>query len=81
MPQNKAFNSKRHRKNPKKVSNETIAEAVGASESTVKAIRNGRRSAETDLGQRIQIADMLFEEGQNKLLEEVKRIVHIDFAK
>ena len=68
---------KRHKKYSKKVSHEDVAYTVGASKSTVKAIRNGNRSNETDLGQRVQIAEMLIEDGQNKLLEEVKRIVQI----
>lgn len=77
LSQSKAFKSNRHRKITKKIPHWKIAEAVNASESMVKKVRSGDRSNETDLGQRIQIAEMLIEEGENKLLQEVKRVVQI----
>ena len=52
-----------------------IAEAAQCTESTVKAIQNGYRSHETEAGQRIKVAQMLLEEGFNKLITEVKKLV------
>lgn len=52
-----------------------VAEVTGASESTVKAVLNGKRSSDSALGQTIQVADILLEEGLSKLLDEVKRVV------
>lgn len=52
-----------------------IAGTVGCSESMVKAVRNGERSSETTLGQRIVVAEILLEEGINNLMKEVKRIL------
>lgn len=74
---NMAKNAEIIKKRRIKVSHEDIAYTVGASKSTVKAIRIGGRSQETETGQRVMIAEMLIEEGTNKLLEEVKRIVQI----
>jgi hypothetical protein len=51
-----------------------VAEAVGCALSTVKAVRNGQRSNETDLGQRIEVAEILI---QDKLINEVKRLIQI----
>lgn len=54
-----------------------VSEAVGCSTSLVRQVRSGERSGDTPTGQRIEIADMLLEEGLDKLVLEVKRIVTI----
>lgn len=59
----------------KRVSNTLISEVVECSPVTVKKVLNGARSQDTNLGQSIMIADMLLEEGMNKLINEVKRVV------
>lgn len=61
----------------KRVSPSLIAEVVGCSGSLVRQVISGDRSNETSMGQRIEIADMLLEEGLNKLVTEVKRVVKI----
>ncbi len=64
--------TKRHKK---RVSFPVIAEITGSSVETVKSVLNGRRSKDTDAGQKIVLADMYMENGTNQLIEEVKRIV------
>jgi hypothetical protein len=73
MNENKRIISKRPEK--RKPSNIIISEVTGIPVNTVKAIRNGKRSKETNKGQKVEIAEMLIEEGTNKLIEEVKRVV------
>lgn len=53
----------------------TVADVVGCSENMVRAIRREARSEDTELGTRIAVADRLLEDGANKLLQEVKRVV------
>lgn len=54
-----------------------VAQVVGCSASTVKAIRQDERSDDTELGRRIRIAEDLLTDGSNLLLKEVKRIVKV----
>jgi hypothetical protein len=71
---------KKKTKNPKTeklVSSEMVAGVVGCSSSMVRQVRSGDRSQDTDLGQTIMVADILLEEGTNKLIQEVKRIIKI----
>lgn len=75
MGENNAFKSNCLNKGVQVVSHGMIAEAVGCSPNTVKAVRNGQRNKDTDLGQRIEVAELLLVEGQNKLIQEVKRVV------
>jgi hypothetical protein len=58
----------------KRIPHWMIAQAVGCSISMVKAVRNGQRSNETDLGQRIEVAEALM---SDKLINEVKKLVQI----
>jgi hypothetical protein len=75
MAENTLKNSKRPNKQRSSISHKTIAYVVECSPNTVKAVRNGQRSNETDLGQRIELAEILIVEGQNKLLDKVKELV------
>lgn len=59
----------------KVVTTDLIAEVVGCSKETVKKVRSGKRNADTDLGQSIQISEMLLKEGFTKLVDEVKRVI------
>lgn len=61
---------------PKKwVSRTMIAHVVGCGNSTVSSIFNGKRNPDTDLAQRIEVAEMLLSEGVEKAIEDVKKIV------
>lgn len=75
MTENKGKKSNRPKKSAAKVPHKTIAYVVSCSPNTVKAIRNNQRNDQTNLGQRIELAEILIEEGQNKLLEKVKELV------
>lgn len=75
MPENNRNKSNRPKNSRIKIPRKWIAETVGCSENTVKAVQNGQRSKETDLGQKIEVAEILLEDGINPLLAEVKRIV------
>lgn len=52
-----------------------IADVVGCSEVMVRQVLKGERSGETELGGNILIAERLLNDGANRLIEEVKRIV------
>lgn len=58
----------------KRIPHWMIAQTVGCSLSTVKAVRYGHRSNKTVLGQRIETAEMLI---KDKLINEVKELVQI----
>lgn len=75
MPQNKENKTNSLKKKPVRVPHSWIANAVGCSDSLVKAVRIGKRSNYSDAGQRIEVAEMLIDEGVNKLLAEVKKVV------
>jgi 2'-5' RNA ligase len=75
MTENTVKKSKCPKKHKPRVAHKTIAYVVNCSPNTVKAIRNDQRNTQTDLGQRIELAEILIEEGQNKLLEKVKELV------
>jgi len=55
----------------------TVAEVVGCSTTTVKSIRQGKRSESTELGKKIKLADILLEQGSSALIQEVTKIVRI----
>lgn len=57
------------------IPHDVISDVTDVPVSTVKAIRTGKRSNETATGQRVQVAEILINDGLNKLLAEVKRIV------
>jgi len=61
----------------KRVSSTVVAEVVGCGKSTVTMVLKGQRNPNTNTGQRIEVANMLLEEGMDKLVNEVKRIVKI----
>ena len=61
----------------KRVSSTVVAEVVGCGVSTVSMVLRGQRNADTPLGQTIEVADMLLEEGYNKLINEVKMVVKL----
>jgi len=52
-----------------------VAGLVGCSERQVQAVRKGDRSANTTLGKRIQMADMLLEVKGSALLQEVQHLL------
>lgn len=71
---NKSTNKKNNR--PKKrVSQAWVAEVVGCSQAMVSDIKNNNRNNDTDLGTRIELADVLLEEGVEKVISDVKKIV------
>lgn len=55
----------------------TIADIVGCSPTTVKSVRQGKRSESTELGKKIKLADILLEQGSSALIKEVTKIVRI----
>jgi hypothetical protein len=69
MPQNTV---KKSNNQSKRIPHWLIAEVVGCAPGTVKAVRNGQRSNETNLGQQIMVAEILI---QDKLINEVKKLV------
>lgn len=75
MAENSVNNSNSHSTTTKKIPHVWIADTVGCSESMVKQVRNGQRNKDTSLGQKIEVAEILLEDGRNKLLAEVKRIL------
>ena len=58
----------------KRIPHWMIATVVGCSVSMVKAVRNGQRNNETELGQMIEVAEILIED---KLILEIKKLVQI----
>lgn len=61
----------------KRVSSSVIAEVVGCSPSMVRMVIRGDRNTDSTKGQQIEVAKMLLEEGMNKLVNEVKRVITI----
>lgn len=61
----------------KRVPSTVVAEVVGCGVSTVSMVLNGKRNADTRVGQNIEVANMLLEEGFDKLVNEVKRVVKV----
>lgn len=72
MPQNTIKKPKCPKPRNKRIPHWLIAEIVGCAPGTVKAIRNGQRSKTTNLGQRIEVAEILI---ADKLINEVKKLV------
>lgn len=70
-------NGKKRMVAKKRVSTTLIAEVVDCSPRMVRMVRDEKRSADTTTGQKIEVADMLLEEGMNKLITEVIKIVNI----
>jgi hypothetical protein len=72
---NKHKDQKRHRK---LVTKQIVADVVGCGVSTVKQVLSPvpTRNPDTDLGQRIEIADALLEEKFEQAITDVKKIVH-----
>jgi cyanate lyase len=68
------------KKSKKNIPNKMIAEASGTSESLVKKVFAGKRSQDTDAGQKVILAEMLLDEGQNKLMQEVKKLLNTNAA-
>lgn len=68
--------TKRHKKAHELTYSEKIAQQVGCSVSMVQYILAGKRNPETKTGQKILIAAAIIEEEENKLLQEVKRLVN-----
>ena len=60
-----------------KVPADWVAAASGTSVSTVFSIRNGNRNKEGKKAQKVEVAEMLLQEGSNKLIEQVKVLVKI----
>lgn len=54
---------------------EKVAHSVGCSSRMVRYILEGKRNQETEMAQKILIAAAVIEERENRLLDEVKRIV------
>lgn len=52
-----------------------VAELVGCSESTVKKVRTGDRSAESVTGLKVKLFDEMYKEGSSTLINEITRIV------
>ena len=61
----------------KRVSTSLISECVSCSGVMVRMVRRGDRNADTDLGQKIEVAEMLLEEGINQLVVNVKKAIAI----
>lgn len=57
-----------------------IALLCGVSEDTVRRIRRGERSDESDKGQRVALAETLLPDKINPILQEVSKLVKIDSA-
>jgi hypothetical protein len=85
MIENKEKKTKSHKKSKKKstmkaakvskIPADWVAEASGTSVSTVFSVRNGNRNKDGEKAQKIVVAEILLEEGTNKLINEVKRVV------
>lgn len=56
---------------------EKVAEITGVSQSLVKKVRSGKRSAETPAGQKVEVAEELWAEGSNKLIQAIKKVVNL----
>lgn len=61
----------------KRVSTSLISECVECSPIMVRKVQNGERSADTELGQKIEVAEMLLEEGLSGLVTNVKKAISI----
>lgn len=72
MAQNTVKKSNCTKTKAKRIPHWMIAAAVGCAPGTVKAVRNGRRSNATKLGQQIVVAEILI---ADKLINEVKKLV------
>lgn len=60
------------------LSSAQLANMVGCSESLVKKVRTGDRGlTKTILSEKVKMADHLYFEGENKLVEAVKRMVKL----
>lgn len=59
----------------KEINSRVVAEIIGCSESQVKKVWHGKIKRKTPMQKRIQQATELLEVGNNKLINEVKRIV------
>ncbi|PZP39453.1 MAG: hypothetical protein DI598_19955 [Pseudopedobacter saltans] len=57
------------------VSRTMIAHVIGCGKTTVSAVFNGKRSSDTDLAQRIEVAEMLLSEGVEKVIDDVRKVV------
>ncbi|MBS1642745.1 MAG: hypothetical protein JST94_11945 [Bacteroidetes bacterium] len=87
MLENKQKKTKRHKRLSKKITMKLnkvskvpadwVAAASGTSVSTVFSIRNGNRNKEGKKAQKVEVAEMLLQEGSNKLIEQVKVLVKI----
>ncbi|TAN15155.1 MAG: hypothetical protein EPN37_10285 [Chitinophagaceae bacterium] len=62
-------------KKKKRVGKPLVAEVVGCSREYVGKVLQGKRKQDTEISENIMLADSLLEEGMNKLIEEVKRVV------
>jgi len=61
-------------KSPKKrVSSSVVAEVVGCAPCTVTQVLSGVRNSDTELGQKIQIANMVLEEGIESVIVKAKK--------
>lgn len=54
------------------------AHLVGCDEDTVRKIRQGTRSGETDTGQMVELADTLLTDKINPIIQQVSDLVKID---
>ena len=59
-----------------KIPAKVVAYCVGCGESTVVNVRAGIRADDTNIGQKIKIADELLIEGASLLMDEVKKAVN-----
>ena len=75
MLENNRIKSNRPKK-VRKIPSSWIAEVSKTSPSMVRMVRNEARNTEKGAGLRVELAEMLLEEGVNKLLDEVKRVVN-----
>lgn len=76
------MNTKVHNKKSKRVKKryetslcEKVAKITGCSSRMVRYVLDEKRCQETELAQKILIAAAIIEERENKLLEEIKRVV------
>ena len=54
-----------------------VAEVAEVSESLVKKVRSGIKGYDTPAGKRIEATEVLWNEGSNLLLTEIKKIVKL----
>ncbi len=60
-----------------RVNTRVIAEVVGCSPCTVVQVLNGKRSSDTYTGERIQVAQLILEEGIESVIVRAKSILQI----